>query len=74
MTLFILTDRDNINGLIDTLGVGELERNVTANPFVDVVTFKEGWANSFELGGARQIDGQVCVNAKVNFGQISSQL
>lgn len=54
LTLFLLTDRDDIRGLVETLGMGDLDRNVTPNPFVDVVTFKDGWATSFELGGVRQ--------------------
>lgn len=54
LTLFLLTDRDDIRGLIETLGIGDLERNVAPNSFVDVVTFKDGWGTSFELGGVRQ--------------------
>lgn len=54
LTLFLLTDQDDISGFIETLNIGDLDRNITPNPFVDVVTFKDGWATSFELGGARQ--------------------
>lgn len=54
LTLFVLTDRDDICGLVDSLEIGDHDRNVEANAIVDVVTYKDGWATSFELGGTRQ--------------------
>jgi hypothetical protein len=54
LTLFALTDSNDITGRIDQLNQGTLERNVNPNPFVDVVSFPDTWAGSFELGGQRQ--------------------
>lgn len=54
LTLFLMTDSRDITGLIENLGLGDFERNVTPNTFVDVVTYKDGWASPFALGDDRQ--------------------
>jgi hypothetical protein len=54
LTLFSFTDSNNVAGLIDSLNVGEFERNIRENSFLDVVTFKENWTANFDLGDSRR--------------------
>lgn len=56
LTLFIFTNNNNIRGLMEALNIGEFERNVLENNFLDVVTFKENWTASFDLGDTRKAD------------------
>jgi hypothetical protein len=54
LTLFSFTNNDDIDGLMESLDLGEFERNVIQNSFLDVVTFKENWTDSFDLGDKRR--------------------
>jgi hypothetical protein len=54
LTLFVLTNRDDIRGLVDSLELGEVEHNVNENQFIDVVTFKDGWTDLFDVGDQRK--------------------
>lgn len=49
LCVFIMTDTDDVSGIIDSLQLEEASRNINHNPTIDIANFSVGWTSKFGL-------------------------
>lgn len=54
LTFFVLIDKDDVGGIVDSFDLGNYSRNVNPSPHFDVVTYSDNWIQSLKFCDERQ--------------------